>query len=138
MPMLPNSRNHEIDSQVMNDQPPVKKRKSGNSPRLESLLGAAGVISMEQRQKAEKPEDHEAFTLGTQAKGSDEEETPADKMMRFFTGKPCKERSKKSKAIKFPLKVGVLCAVLYVSEYQSHKNNDFRDSGRLYYRLLGL
>ena len=52
MPMLPKGRIRQMESQAINDQPPMKKLKQAeNSPRLESLLGAAGVISMEQRQQ---------------------------------------------------------------------------------------
>jgi len=104
MPMLPKGRIRQMESQAINDQPPMKKLKQAeNSPRLESLLGAAGVISMEQRQQKNDIRTKESKDTITLAKSSDE--SAADKMMRFFTGKPCKERSKKSKAIKFPLKL---------------------------------
>ena len=46
------------------------------------------------------------------------EESPADRMMRFFTGKPCSARTRKCKAIKFPLKVRVSFLLIFLS------NND--------------
>ena len=128
MPMLPKGRIRQMESQAINDQPPMKKLKQAeNSPRLESLLGAAGVISMEQRQQKNDIRTKESKDTITLAKSSDE--SAADKMMRFFTGKPCKERSKKSKAIKFPLKVRILSNLKTgswrVSGTESQNNNDF-------------
>lgn len=128
MPMLPKGRIRQMESQAINDQPPMKKLKQAEkSPRLESLLGAAGVISMEQRQQKNDIRTKESKDTITLAKSSDE--SAADKMMRFFTGKPCKERSKKSKAIKFPLKVRILSNLKTgswrVSGTESQNNYDF-------------
>lgn len=70
--------------------------------------GSPGVVSKEKR-KDEDPDEESRNATSTPSSDlvdqNPDEESPADKMMRFFTGKPCKERSKKSKAIKFPLKL---------------------------------
>jgi hypothetical protein len=82
---------------------------------------------MEQRQQKNDIRTKESKDTITLAKSSDE--SAADKMMRFFTGKPCKERSKKSKAIKFPLKVRILSNLKTgswrVSGTESQNNYDF-------------
>ena len=89
--------------------------KNEGSPRLQSLLGAAGMIGqdrlLDNETSGKKDEESTANTSADSLGSASDldkqtgDDSPADKMMRFFTGKPCKERSKKSKAIKFPLKV---------------------------------
>ena len=109
MPELSASKIRQLESQPRSMQPPLKKLKTSGagSPRLQSLLGAAGVLGLERQKKGiqetrtkEKNDDSPSGKTNPAS-----EDSPADKMMKFFTGKPCKERSKKSKAIKFPLKV---------------------------------